>query len=136
MANNAFNFGGGGGGGGSSTSSRNQVSKTQVGHGLSILDVVRINTSGNYVKAQANSSANSEAIAVVESVSGNDLVNVLSGEITGDFSSFTAGDLLFLSQGTAGAVQNTQPSSGIIKHVMTVISSTKAFVHMHNAITL
>lgn len=136
MANSAFDFGSGGGSGGTSSVSRSQLSKNQSSHGLIALKVVRLNTSSNYVSAQADSNSNSEAVAVVESVSGDDLVLVLNGEITGDFSAFTAGDLLYLSQGTAGAVQNTQPSSGIAKHVMTVVSSTKALVHMHNAVIL
>ena len=83
---------------------------TQASHGLTMGDVVRVNSSGNYVKAIASSAQLGEAIGMVSSVSGNSFVVTLKGKISGlsgpqqtiETSVYSAGEVYFLSGASAG----------------------------------
>lgn len=86
-----------------------QITVTLAEHGFMANEVLRHNGS-TWVKAQANSLANSKAMGIVKSVtSANVFVLALSGRhtLTGIGS---PGDVLFLSEATAGAVSTTDPS--------------------------
>jgi len=103
---------------------------TQDLHGFTAGDVIRFNTGidGNtaeYVKAQADSAFNAEAIGVVESVvsDSSDFVIVYSGEIDMAEFDITLGqeDVFFLSPDTAGLLDKAPPSSAgeVIKPIVT-----------------
>jgi hypothetical protein len=82
---------------------------TQTGHGLSVGDVLRLSGT-SYVKAQANSEVNAEAVGIVSAVAGaNDFTLTIGGYITG-LSSLTAGAVYYLSDTTAGALTATEPA--------------------------
>jgi len=101
---------------------------TKSGHGLAAADAVRHNGT-DWVKAQADTDANSEARAVVGSVDGDDVTLVLSGEIT--LTGLTAGEY-FLSAATAGLLTQTAPtdSGQIVRSMMWAVSATKAYVNI------
>jgi sorbitol-specific phosphotransferase system component IIC len=102
----------------------------QSSHGFVAEDTLRHNGSA-WVKAQADSAVNSEAIGVVESsVDTDNFVIVYGGEIT--LSGLTAGSEYFLAAVTAGATTTTAPSSvgQIVRSIMIAISTTKAIVRI------
>ena len=117
---------------------------TQASHGLTMGDVVRVNSSGNYVKAIATSSQLGEAIGMVSSVSGNSFVVTLKGKITGlsgavqtvEASAYTPGEVYFLSGTTAGklisdpdnAALTRIPAGGVRKPMFLSTSTTDGYV--------
>ena len=106
---------------------------TQASHGFSVGDVIRHNGT-IWVKAQADSAANAESIAVVESTSdANNFLAVTHGKIT--LSGLTAG-VYYLSDATAGLLTQTPPSADgtINKSVLYAISSTVAYVTQHRGV--
>jgi len=83
----------------------------QVGHGFAVGDVVRLNGTATYTKAQADSVPNAEAVGIVIQVLGaNDFVIATNGYITG-LSGLTANTVYFLSPSVAGALTATEPST-------------------------
>ena len=100
---------------------------TQASHGFSVGDVIRHNGT-IWVKAQADSAANAESLAVCETVSDvNNFTAVTHGKIT--LSGLTAG-MYYLSAATAGATTQTPPvADGTVnKPVFYAISATVAYV--------
>lgn len=82
---------------------------TQAAHGFVAGDVLRFNGT-IYVKAQANSAANSRVVGIVSTVIDVDNFTLtLSGKVTA-LSGFTGGDAYFLSAGTAGLLTSTEPT--------------------------
>jgi len=106
-------------------------SVTQTSHGLSVGDVVRFNGT-NYVKAQADSATNAEAIGVVSAVANaNNFTFLTNGYITG-LSGLTAGTVYFLSPTTSGALTSTEPSTvGQVSKPLMVATSTTSGVFSH-----
>jgi hypothetical protein len=100
---------------------------TQIGHGLVTGNVIR--HSGTYVKAQADTAANAEAVGIVRAVAGDEFTVVYSGRITG-LSGLTAGTLYFLSEVTAGLLTSVEPSTaGVVsKPVLFATSNTSGIV--------
>ena len=90
-----------------------------------------------FVKAQADSAANAEAIGIVsEVIDTNNYVLKVTGFITG-LSSLTAGTTYFLSPSSAGALTATEPStSGQISKPVLIATSTTAgvFINMRGAV--
>lgn len=117
---------------------------TQTSHGLTFGDVVRINATGNYVKAIASTPQYGEAIGIVSSVSGNSFVVNLKGKISGmsgpvqtvEGITFTSGEVYFLSSNSAGklisdpdlAVLTKIPSGGVRKPMYLASSETEGYV--------
>jgi hypothetical protein len=101
-------------------------SVTQTTHGLAVGDVIRLNGT-SYIKAQANSAANAEAVGIVNAVADtNNFTFTTDGLITG-LSSLTAGSVYFLSAATAGLLTATAPSTaGQIRKAMLVATTTTA----------
>ena len=94
----------------------NNIDVAQSTHGFAVGDIIRLTTTDNtYAKAQADSAANAEAIGIVIDVTDtNNFTYSTSGEITvagAVPNSTTAGDIIYLSPSTAGAVQNSEPST-------------------------
>ena len=94
----------------------NNIDVAQSTHGFAVGDIIRLTTTNNtYAKAQADSAANAEAIGIVIDVTDtNNFTYSTSGEITvagAVPNSTTAGDIIYLSPSTAGAVQNSEPST-------------------------
>lgn len=116
-----------GGGGGSGETLVKDFSQTA--HGFAVGDIVRHNGT-NFVKAQADSDANSEVYGIVSAVAdANNFSLTMNGYISG-LSSLTAGAAYFLSPTTAGAYTATEPSTAgqVSKPVFVAISTTESLV--------
>ena len=80
----------------------------QVGHGLSVGNVIRLSGT-SYVKAQADTEANAEAVGIVSAVAGaDDFTFCVGGHIT-TLSGLTAGSVYYLDDDTAGLLTLTEP---------------------------
>jgi len=102
---------------------------TQASHGFAAGDVVYLNSS-TWTKARADAVATAEAVGVVESADTNTFVIVYNGAIT--LSGLTAGSVYFLSDGTAGLLTTTEPTTvGYVSKPLLVAKTTTAGV-VHN----
>ena len=94
---------------GNSSGSGNQIEITQASHGLIPGDIVYCDTNGLFQKALAEDSIKLEALGVVSSViDANTFIITLSGLINGLGAGFSNGDVLYLSQTTAGTFSISQ----------------------------
>lgn len=109
-------------GGGSGESMQRDIAQT--GHGLAVKDVVRYNGTA-FVKAQADSAANSEVVGMVAAVADADNFTLhYGGRITG-LSGLTAGSAYFLDDDTAGLLTATEPADlGDISKPLLIADST------------
>lgn len=99
---------------------------SQATHGFAVKDVIR-NNGTIYVKAQADTGDNSEAIGIVSAVSdANNFTVCYSGRVDG-LSGLTAGDVHFLSDSVAGGLTTTEPTA-ISKPILFATSTTSAVV--------
>jgi len=103
----------------------------QASHGFTVGTVLRYDSGTSaWVKAQADTADHSEALGVVSSVidSGNFTI-AFKGKVTG-LTGLTAGSVYFLSDGTAGLLTTTRPSSDgtVVKPMLFAISSTVGYV--------
>lgn len=111
--------------GGSGTSIKETI--TQAGHGFAAKDVIRF-SGGGYIKAQADTAINAEAVGIVESVSGDDFTVVYGGRISG-LSGLTANTLYFLDASVAGALTSTEPTgTNVSKPILLATSTTSGIV--------
>jgi len=100
---------------------------TQIGHGFVVGDVIRHSSSaGSYVKAQADSLANSAAIGYVASVANaNTFTITLYGYVSAGVPVATAGTVLYLDPTTAGALTSTEPTAiGQVSKPVAVVSQS------------
>lgn len=98
----------------------------QASHGLSVGDVIRYNGSA-YVKAQANSAANAEAVGIVSVVTDSGNFEYVSSGAISTLSGLTAGSVYQLSVDTAGLLDaSISFSNGDIIKTMLVATSTTA----------
>lgn len=96
----------------------------QVSHGLSIGNVVRFNGT-NYITAQADTFANSEAVGIVSSVIDVDNFTLAYGGYITGLSGLTSGSVHYLSDTVAGQLTNTEPTaSGVISKPLLIANST------------
>jgi hypothetical protein len=101
---------------------------TQAAHGFVAGDILRFNGT-IYVKAQADSAANAQAIGIVSAVVDVDNFTItLSGKVTG-LVGLTAGVVYFLSPLTAGLLTSTEPTgaSQISKLLFIADSTTSGY---------
>lgn len=115
------------GGGGSGSSLTKEW--TQTSHGFAVGDVIRHNGT-DFVKAQANSVANAEAIGIVDTVTdANTFTFTIAGYISG-LSGLTAGEVYFLSASTAGALTATAPTTDgqVVKPMLIATSTSVGYV--------
>lgn len=80
----------------------------QAGHGLAVGDVVRLDGT-DYIKAQANSEANAEAVGIVSEVADVDNFTLCVGGYISTLSGLTAGSVYYLDDDTAGLLTLTEP---------------------------
>lgn len=100
----------------------------KAGHGFSVGDVLK-HSGGTYAKAQADSSANAEAVGIVSKVFDADNFTIsFSGYIDG-LSGLTADTVYFLSDATAGLLTSTAPTTegSISKPLFIAISTTAGY---------
>lgn len=94
---------------------------SQTAHGFVQGDWVYRDSSGAYVKGQADDPATSDVIGVVESVADVDNFTIVTSGYTSIASAEDDGSPLFLSTTTAGASTVTKPSEGVQKNLGYVI---------------
>jgi hypothetical protein len=107
--------------------------QSQASHGLSVGNLV-YNNAGTWTKARANADTTlAEALVVsVESTTLFRVVYLGPGEVTYTAHGLgAAGTKLYLSQGTAGAITTTAPTSGIRQQVGKVLSANKIILWPH-----
>ena len=115
-ANGLYCTGGGSGYG-------NQIEISQASHGLTVGDVVYCDTDGLFKKALAEDSIKLEALGIVSLVTNaNTFTLATSGLLAGLGTGFTNGDVLYLSQTTAGTLSISQELT-ILKPIGTKIPS-------------
>lgn len=107
--------------------------QSQSAHGLSVGNLV-YNNAGTWTKARANADTTlAEALVVaVESTSLFRVRYIGPGEVTYTAHGLgAAGTKLYLSQGTAGAITTTAPTSGIRQQVGKVLDTNKLILWPH-----
>ena len=121
---------GGGGGTGDST----QESFNQVTHAFVVGDVLRYDTAV-WVKAQADTEANSEAQGIVSEVTDVDnFIITYSGRIAG-LSGLTPDSVYFLSDVTAGLLTLTEPAI-LSKPMLFTTSATEGLVYSYRTVNV
>ena len=85
-------------------------------------------TSGGYTLAQANSTTNAEVLGIIETADSSSFSVVYAGKVFVDSHGFTLGAPLYLSQGSAGAITDSEPSTGISKPIGVAIASDQIIV--------
>lgn len=78
--------------------------------------MVRIDGTGTWVKAQADTPDNAEAVGIIELATGSNFRVVLEGYIAG-LSGLTAGVTYYLSASTAGLLTSTDPNIANVSYV-------------------
>lgn len=113
------------------------VNINQVGHGLIVGDVIRLD-GVNYVKAQANTADNAEVIGMVSTVTDVDNLTIIqTGYITG-LSGLTANSQYFLDPTTAGAMTltNTTTVGEISKPLIFTDSTTSGWLGIYRGVEI
>lgn len=82
----------------------------QVAHGFAVEDILTF-AGGVYVKAQANTLANSQVVGMVNAVSGLDDFTLIIDGYTTTITGFTANTTYYLSAATPGLLTSTEPST-------------------------
>ncbi len=96
------------------------------GENLAIGDAVYISANNTLKKAQADTTPLIPAIGIVAiaATSGNPVLIITHGRLTHDAWNFTAGQILYLSEATAGLVTSTPPSnSGEFEQILGIALS-------------
>lgn len=109
--------------------SGNTLSVTQSAHGFVVGDVVYINGSGVYVKAQANADATSEVVGIVSAVTDVNTFTLQFGGLVTGLSGLTVGAAYYLSPSSAGAITATKPTTvgQVVKPLLVARTTTSAF---------
>mgnify|MGYP001581383221 FL=1 len=100
------------------------------GEALADSDAVYPNSSGKMVKAKADAHATAKAIGLsIGSINNNAAGSIRSGGVfTKSSWAWTAGDLIFLSAATAGALTQTEPTTGVSCTMGIAITATSMLV--------
>lgn len=109
----------------------------QVAHGLVVGNVIRINATGDYVKAQADTVANSTSVVgIVTSVTDADNFTYQYGGIVSVLAGLTVGSPYFLSATVAGAATTVLPvvAGQIILPLFSALSPVTALWQPKSAI--
>jgi len=124
-ANQVWGMNSGGSAQGWQTVSGGGSTGSLTGSGLTTGDVYYVNSSGVLTLAEANASTTVPGVCVASSAT----VCVYSGVVTNG--SWTAGGIIYVSDGTAGLLTQTEPStSGHYVQIIGVATSTSAFLVM------
>jgi hypothetical protein len=123
-----------GGGGSSFTHTDNQP-----GHGLSVGDVIRVNSSGDYVTAQASSSAAATSVVgiVINVIDADNFTYQWGGMVT-VLSGLTQGSPYFLDPDTSGQYTETIPTDPgqVVLPLFYALTATRALWQPKTAIEL
>ena len=115
------------------------ITINQVGHGLAVGDIIRIASTGNYVMAQADSSANATSVIgiVVNVIDANNFSYQFGGIVT-VLIGLTAGDPYFLHPNVAGSYTSNVPSTAgqVVLPLFYALSATQALWQPKSAIEL
>lgn len=111
------------------------------GSGIAVGHFVSVNSSGQLVKASADSETNATTIGIVESILSNVSTVILNGSTTtipkdssGNSITLVAGTVYYLVQtATNGGITATKPSTGIVKPVGVATSASSFMVISDNA---
>jgi hypothetical protein len=112
---------------------------TQAGHAFAVGNVLRTGAVA-YELAQADTAENAEAVGIVSEIDGDDFVVVFGGKITLTDSEVWPeaagrGDVLFLSETTAGLLTLTEPQGEYVSKPMVVcLSTTEGIVLQHRGV--
>jgi hypothetical protein len=88
------------------------ISVHQVAHGFTVGNVIYCSGANTYTKAIASAAATADVVGVVSSSSGaDDFVFCAAGKMTTGVPAVAAGTALFLSDGTAGLLTATEPTT-------------------------
>lgn len=101
----------------------------QAGHGFVVQRAVRLSGS-TWIKAQADSEANAEAVGIVTAVADADNFTVTFGGYSAAFSGLTAGSVYFLSASSSGVLTTTEPTTAgeVSKPMLVAISATAGVI--------
>lgn len=109
--------------------------RTVSAHGFDFGTVVRLDSSGNYVRARADSSDNAEVVGIVSRIDGaRDFELTFIGEIFGDFSpvieggvpgssQLQTGKTYYLSPNEGGKITSVQPTTAGLVHKAVLIAT-------------
>ena len=91
--------------------------------------VIRMDSTGNYVLAQADTAPHSEAVGIVISATGTDFTYVSSAIKLPYTNAFTPGDGLFLDPSVAGGITNVKPTTvgQVIRAVGTCLDTSNIY---------
>ena len=104
---------------------------TQTTHGLSVGDWVRLNGSGDYILAQADTEANAEVVGMVAAVANVNTFTLQDhGYVDVGLAGLTAGVVYYLSDSVAGDITATEPASlgEVSKPVLIAESATTGWI--------
>lgn len=103
---------------------------TQVAHGLSVGNVVRLNGAGAFVTAQANSAANALAVGIVSQVVDADTFFLTEEGYINTLAGLVAGSIYYLSPSVAGALTLTKPTTvgQVVRPMIIADSATSGYV--------
>lgn len=108
---------------------------SQTAHGFTGGELVRINSSGDYVKALGDIGSNADVVGIVESIlDANGFVLVTEG-YSNVASAEAEGAPLFLSISVPGGISATKPSSGVQKHIG-YVKNGRVLLHIGPSIEL
>lgn len=115
------------------SSSINELTVTQVSHGFSIGDMIRISGTNSYTKAIANSETNAEVIGIVSTITSNDIFRfVTDGLITSNVPNQPPGTVMFLSDTVLGGISVTPPSTyGYVSKPVAIIISANTSMYAY-----
>lgn len=106
---------------------------TQTAHGLVTFNWVYLTTAGLYTKAINTTSATSETIGMVTTVTDANTIKVtFDGYVTG-LSGLTIGTRYYLSGTTAGAMTTTVPTTGIVRPIFIADSATSGYIQQYTS---
>jgi len=106
----------------------------QPSHGFAQDDWVYHDGSSPYAKAQADAEATIAWGAVGRVIDANSFELVLEGIVNSlSHGIGSAGDSLYLSQGTAGLETTTVPANGIVQPIGVVLNTDQYYVHIMGA---
>jgi hypothetical protein len=104
---------------------------TQTAHGLSVGDWVRLDGSGDYILAQADSEANAEVVGMVIAVADVNTFTLQDhGYVDVGLSGLTPGAVYYLSDTAAGEITSTEPAAvgEVSKPVLVAESATTGWI--------
>ena len=119
-----FTAAGSGGGGGDLVS----WDITQATHGLAVTDAVRLDSSGDYVKAKADAGGTLGVFIVVAVDGANDFTVGLTGHYTDAGHGLTIGDYYFVSEATAGLLTATEPVAPNFSNPLVLVEDADTLV--------